>query len=414
MSGQEIAIRGLSSTNAIESNILLRRCIRCTRLRRMRILYSHRIQSRDGQSVHVEELILAFRSAGHEVMVVGPGVYEKAEFGGESNLVAVARRMLPGFARELAELAYNVPATVRLARAFHAFRPDFIYERYNLYFIAGAVLARWLGAPVLMEVNSPLARERSEFGGLKLQRLAFMVERFTWKSAARALPVTRVLGDIMVAAGVRADRIHVVPNGVVLDRFPCRPEAREGTPVVLGFVGFVRDWHGLDTVIAAMADDTAAKDVSLVVLGDGPVREELEQQAASLGIADRVRFTGLVPHDQVAGRVMNFDIALQPGVTPYASPLKIFDYMAAACAIVAPDQQNIREILEHERTALLFDPEVPGSHWDAIKRLIHDSTLRSRLGSNARAELEKRGYTWSGNASRIVAWARELQAEPGS
>jgi glycosyltransferase involved in cell wall biosynthesis len=363
--------------------------------------------------VHVEELIGAFRSAGHEVMVVGPRVYGNAEFGGESKLVAVVRRMLPGFARELAELAYNLPATVRLARAFRAFRPDFVYERYNLYFLAGSVLARWFNARLFLEVNSPLAEERSKFGGLKLRRLAFAVERFTWRSAARVLPVTRVLGDIVVAAGVRADRIHVVPNAIVLARFPARSESEDGAPIVLGFVGFVRAWHGLDTIIAAMAGDTEAKNVSLVILGEGPVREQLEQQAAALGIADRVRFTGLVPQDQVAGQVMKFNIALQPGVTPYASPLKIFDYMAAACAIVAPDQPNIREILEHERTALLFNPDVPGSHWAAIKRLIRDPALRRDLGANARAELEQRGYTWSGNASRVVSLAHELQTDTG-
>lgn len=71
----------------------------------MRILYSHRIQSRDGQSVHVEELIHAFRSAGHEVMVVGPSFYEATGFGGESRTVALVRRLLPGALQEVAELA---------------------------------------------------------------------------------------------------------------------------------------------------------------------------------------------------------------------------------------------------------------------------------------------------------------------
>ncbi len=377
----------------------------------MRILYSHRIQSRDGQSVHVDELIHAFRSAGHEVMVVGPRVYEKAKFGGESSLVAAIRRLLPGFARELAELAYNIPATVRLVRAWHTFKPQFVYERYNLYFLAGAILARWFNAPLFLEVNAPVAQERATFGGLKLRRLAGMVERFTWRSATGALPVTRVLGDIMVAAGVRDERILVVPNGIVLDRFPRRREPENGMQILLGFVGFVRDWHGLDGIIAAMAADRAARDVSLCVVGDGPARQQLEQQAAALGIADRVRFTGLVPQDKIASHVMRFDIALQPGVTPYASPLKIFDYMAAGCAIVAPDQPNIREILQHERTALLFDPNLAGAHWEAIRRLVDDTELRRALGANARTELEERGYTWVGNAARIVSWARTFQAE---
>ncbi len=371
----------------------------------MRILYSHRIQSRDGQSVHVEELIHAFRAAGHEVLVVGPGFYEKTEFGGESSLVATIRRILPGWAQELAELAYNAPATWRLWRAWRAFRPDVIYERYNLYFLAGAILARLFRAPVFMEVNSPLAEERVKFGGLKLRRLAFAVERFTWRSAALALPVTRVLADIMIAAGVDPNRVQVVPNGIVLDRFPPRASRAVDAPVVLGFVGFVRDWHGLDTVIDGMAREQAATSVTLAVVGDGPARDALEHQAATLGIADRVRFSGLVPHDQVAAHVMDFDIALQPGVTPYASPLKIFDYMAAGCAIVAPDQPNIREILEHEQTALLFDPASTDSRWAAIQRLIQDPALRLRLGFAARASLERRGYTWDGNAARIAGWA---------
>jgi uncharacterized membrane protein YdjX (TVP38/TMEM64 family) len=62
----------------------------------MKILYSHRIQSHDGQSVHVEELIRAFRAHGHEVLVVGPSFYDQSSFGGESKAVAILRRLLPG------------------------------------------------------------------------------------------------------------------------------------------------------------------------------------------------------------------------------------------------------------------------------------------------------------------------------
>ncbi len=71
----------------------------------MRILYSHRVGSRDGQSVHIEELVGALRSLGHEVLVVGPGFYEQAHFGGESRLVPWIRARLPAVVGELAELA---------------------------------------------------------------------------------------------------------------------------------------------------------------------------------------------------------------------------------------------------------------------------------------------------------------------
>ena len=62
----------------------------------MRILYSHRIQSRDGQSVHVEDLVAAFRAAGHEVLVAGPSFYESTGFGAETTWVAWLRAALPG------------------------------------------------------------------------------------------------------------------------------------------------------------------------------------------------------------------------------------------------------------------------------------------------------------------------------
>jgi len=372
----------------------------------MRILYSHRIQSRDGQSVHVEELIHAFRSAGHEVMVVGPSFYEAAGFGGESRTVALIRRLLPGALQEVAELAYNIPAWWRLRRIWRSFRPDFVYERCNLYFLAGALLARFEGATLFLEVNSPLAEERARFGGLRLRWLAAALERWTWRSATRILPVTRVLGDMLVAGGVAPDRVRVVPNGIVLDRFPERGPSDGG--VTLGFVGFVRAWHGLDTVINALAREPEAASLRLVVVGDGPARPDLEAQAAGLGVADRVRFTGLVAQDRVADHVLGFDIALQPAVTEYASPLKIFDYMAAGCAIVAPDQPNIREVLAHERTALLFDPAGSGGQWDSISRLLRDPDLRGALGRNARVRLIEADHTWAGNAGRIVGWAREV------
>lgn len=293
------------------------------------------------------------------------------------------------------------------------FKPDFIYERCNLYFLAGALLTRAGGPPLMLEVNSPLAEERARFGGLRLRPIAAWLERWTWRSPARVLPVTRVLGDMLVAGGVAPDRVRIVPNGIVLDRFPPR-DATPSDAVILGFVGFVRPWHGSDAVIDALAREPEARGVTLVIVGDGPARDALEAQARRLGVADRVRFTGLVPHDEVAAHVPRFDIALQPAVTAYASPLKIFDYMAAGCGIVAPDQPNIREILSDGETAELFDPVDARASWAAIAGLLADPERRRGMGDRARATLIARDHTWAGNARRIIAWARETRATPAN
>ncbi len=378
----------------------------------MRILYSHRIQSRDGQSVHVEELIAAFRQAGHEVRVVGPGFYDPGDFGGESRIVARLRALLPAALHEAAELAYNGPAYRRLRHACREFQPDLIYERYNLYYLAGALLSRRRRIPLYLEVNAPIAEERARYSGLRLKRLARALERWVWRSATRVLAVTDVLGRMVAAEGVEPRRVAVIPNGIDPRRFASLPGRPAGdTPLVLGFVGFVRSWHGLDAVISAMAADDASPALRLVVVGDGPARPELESLTATLALGDRVSFSGLAAREAVPELVAGFDIALQPKVVAYASPLKVFEYMAAGRAIVAPDQPNIREVLTHGETALLFDPAEGGSVWRAIQRLVADPGLRQRLGEAARAEITRRDYTWERNAERIVAMARADRAD---
>jgi glycosyltransferase involved in cell wall biosynthesis len=198
----------------------------------------------------------------------------------------------------------------------------------------------------------------------------------------------------------------VVPNGADPDAYIGLPPYRpSGDRVMVGFVGFVRPWHGLDRLVAAMAAHQGGPIVELLVVGDGPARAALEAQAIELGIATRVRFTGVVERAAVPALVANFDVALQPSAVDYASPLKIFDYMAGGRPIVAPDQPNIREILSNELTALLFPPGDHAAMWQAVLRLAADPELRARLGGAARAEILRRDYTWHANARRITGWA---------
>ena len=82
--------------------------------------------------------------------------------------VSNAIRRMPAAVSELAELAYNSIAFSRLEEAYASFQPDILYERYNLFLLAGQWLSRTYNLPMLLEVNSPLADERSEHGRLCL------------------------------------------------------------------------------------------------------------------------------------------------------------------------------------------------------------------------------------------------------
>lgn len=380
----------------------------------MKILYHHRTASKDGQAVHIEELVGALRELGHDVRVVGP-TDSGGSMGDDATWVHRLKATLPKAAYEILELAYTLFAYRRLVTVAREFRPDFIYERYNLFLLAGLMLKRRLGIPLLLEVNSPLAEERGRFGGLGLPRLARWAESRAWRGADFVLPVTGVLAGHVSAMGVSPEHISIIPNGINRVHFAAAPpveiaKQKQGLAgsLVLGFTGFIRDWHGVDRVIRWMASADAPINAVLLVVGDGPVRGSLEGLAADLSLRDRVRFTGVVPRERVPEHVAAFDIALQPAVNAYASPLKLFEYLALGKAVIAPRQPNIEEILTHEDNALLFDAAEAGAMEQGLTRLCEDPILRGRLAAAAAATIDRLDLTWLGNARRVVDLAGKV------
>lgn len=383
--------------------------------RTMRILYHHRIRSKDGQAVHLEELVGALRELGHEVLLVGPRHFASAEFGYEPTLLAKLKGLIPGAIYELLELGYNLPAFLRLCLAYLRFRPDFVYERYNLYSLAGAILGKLVSAPLLLEVNAPLAHERGRYGGLAFPTLARALETWTWRSAAAVLPVTKVLADEVERGRVSPERIEVIPNAIDLERFvqASSPETAKSQiglegKLIVGFIGFARDWHGLDKIVELLARPEVPKNLHAMIVGEGPAIGNLKVLAGALGAADRVTFAGLVKRDKIATFVSALDIALLPSCVDYCSPLKLFEYMALGKAIVAPDQPNIREAVSDGVSALLFGPGHCASMEEGVLRLTADADLRRRLGGAAQSLIRSRGFTWRRNAERVVELGRRL------
>lgn len=380
----------------------------------MKILFHHRIASRDGQSVHIEELIAALRRQGHETVLVGPPGFGATGFGGSSALVDRLKRLAPGAAYELMEIAYNVRAFPRLRAAVRAHRPDVVYERFSLFLFAGLLLRRLGGPPLLLEVNSPLFEERARNDGLKLRGLGRRAQGWLWRGADHVLPVTGVLARIVAEYGAAPERVSVVPNGIDPARFGDAPDTGEakralGLPprLTLGFTGFVRGWNAVHTLIDFSADHPVL-DLQVLLVGDGPARGSLEAHAAERGVADRLTITGVVGRDDVARHVAAFDVAVIPGVTPYASPLKLFEYMQLGRPIAAPDMDNIREVLTDGVDAALFDPSRTGAMEEALLLLCSDGRLRARLGAAARETVSARSFTWDRNAERVAAIAAKL------
>ena len=226
------------------------------------------------------QMVDAFRAIGHEVIVIGPPVLNTLESGGTFKMVRALKRFLPQVVFELFELLHAIPSYFILLWTWLRYRPDILYERFSLFQLAGVWLRRTVGIPLILEVNSPLVVERGGVDGLQLKWLAARCETFIMRSADRVLPVSGVLANMLCDAGHEKNNIEVVHNGVDLAQFACQADstaAKEALGLqgqtVIGFAGFVRDWHRLESVLELLAENTASKQYRFLIVGDGNERE---------------------------------------------------------------------------------------------------------------------------------------------
>jgi glycosyltransferase involved in cell wall biosynthesis len=183
---------------------------------------------------------------------------------------------------------------------------------------------------------------------------------------------------------------------------------------VLGFVGGLRPWHGVEILPELIAQlRQRHPSLRLVIAGDGQLRPQLERSLHEKGVAEAVIFTGAVSHMEMPGIIRQFDVALAP-YPPldhafYFSPLKVFEYMACGVAVVAANCGQIAEIIRDNETGLLYPPGDLSALTAACHRLLANPKLRFALGQAA-AGLIRHQYTWEQNAARITALVTSLIA----
>jgi glycosyltransferase involved in cell wall biosynthesis len=410
----------------------------------MHVLYHHRTTGQDAQGIHIQEILRAFHALGHSTDLVSfadrkrrrpagapnanphattrregahalrPATSEPLEVpaarGGERYSWLAKLRNL-AIVYEIAELGYNAWGFWALSRAVRRRRPGLLYERYSLFNVSGVLVSRLWRIPMVLEVNAPLALEKERYEKLALRRLAYGLERWICSHSTRTIVVSTPMKKILESEGVPAGHMVVVSNGVntveiasALGRCDVRAKYGIGAKLVLGFVGWFKPWHRLDTVIDLLASRPQWRGrIHLLFVGDGPEMAPLRALARARGVESSVTFTGPVGRDLIYDHIDAFDVALQPHVTDYASPMKIFEYLALGKCVVAPDLENIREILTHGEDGLLFRPGDAADMGRAIELLVNDPARVQRMGKKARAKIETRRYYWVENARRALA-----------
>lgn len=368
-----------------------------------------------GCSVHVQAVVRAFAARGDRVTLLASRWDAEAP----GDLRAIEQVALPPApkgepaARERLALGHNGALRAALNELDGV---DMVYERYSLWSHAAMTWAEQAGVPAVLEVNALLIDEQATHRTLVDRAGA---ERAAARALAGASAVVAVsdgvagwLGRFPEAAG----KVHVIANGFDPERFAVADAARQrpcsasgarspAPPFTVGFLGSLKPWHGLDTLVDAFAVvREGVPEARLRLIGDGPQTGAVRARLAARGLSDAATLTGAVDPAGVPAELAATDVAVAPypDLRPfYFSPLKIVESMAAGLPVVCSRVGGLDRLVEHGRTGLLVAPGDTTGLARALARLAADAAFRRRLGRAGRNRVLDR-HTWGAVVERVV------------
>lgn len=367
-----------------------------------------------GCSIHVQEITRAMLRQGNSVELMATRI------GGPSPpdlAVKLCDYSLPPSLslaeRELAQIA----AAERIADYLAVNRFDLLYERYSLWSAAPMQMAARCGIPSILEVNAPLIEEQLRHREMAHETHARQLRDEAFAAAGTIIAVSEGVANYVRQhlAGNDQHKVHVVTNGVDVDRFSPLVEPVLIPPAfTIGFLGTLKPWHGIETLLAAFEIvHQAQPGARLRIIGDGPLRSELESkvQEDCPQLTKAIDWVGAVTPDQVPAQLAALDVAVAPYPESkefYFSPLKVFEYMASGCAVVASDIGQLQGLIQHRVNGYLYPP---GDVAELAERLLELSlrpALCEQLGQAARLSMVAK-HTWNSTLSNILQYASSDQ-----
>jgi len=316
---------------------------------------------------------------------------------------------------DLARLGMGVLNAYRAWRELGG-RVDWVYERFAVLQSLGWIFG-YKGVPWILETNGLFSDEaKTERKSLILTGVARRLEIAAYWRCDVLVCVSKALKEIVIEkTGLDPEKVLVIPNGVDTAFFDPALHApkRKFEGFTVGFVGSLLAWQGIDQLLAAVSDlNKEGLPIHVVVVGDGPAREEWERLAQDLGINNIVHFAGRVPSDQVPGYIAGFDAGfsghkeLKIGAM-YHSPLKLYEYLSMGKPVIASSFDDARGLLGGGNALFLF---VPGDLEDlkrALKEAYYARSSFAEAGAFSREETV-RHHSWEARVREMISRVEEI------
>lgn len=227
------------------------------------------------------------------------------------------------------------------------------------------------------------------------------VERTALRWAAAVIVTTQELANL-VSGRIGTQRVYLIPNGVDTSLFAPGHKLPDDYPPTIGFVGRLERQKNLDLLIDAAASMDIG--VRLLLIGEGKLRSELEQQAARLGV--EASFTGTLPHKQLPDYLRRCSVFVLPSLIE-GHPKALIEAMACELPCIVSDCMGNRAVISDGYNGLLF-PRGDGAALRAqLERVFRDPALARRLGQEARKTAVER-FDLTRVLAREVALLKEV------
>lgn len=271
---------------------------------------------------------------------------------------------------------------------------DWAYERYGAF----QGLGWWFqqkGIPWILETNELYyVNAVEDRKSVMLRSVLRIQERWAYQKCDILVCISQALADLVMRnTGIPASKIVVLPNGVDikhLDPSHAHPVRFFDSPTI-GFVGQLQAWQRLDLLIEAVARlRREGISYSLVVVGNGPMREPWEALVASLGLSEQVRFVGRVPWEEIPDYIAGFDLGYAGAIplaagSMYLSPLKLYEYTAMGKPVVAADYSDARNLIADGAAGYLFESGNREDLCRALRRAYEEREHWLEIGARSRS-----------------------------
>jgi PEP-CTERM/exosortase A-associated glycosyltransferase len=317
----------------------------------------------------------------------------------------------------------------RLLEVAQREKPDLLHAHSPVLDAIPALrVGRQLGIPVVYEVRAFWEDAAVDHGttteGSPRYRLTRRLETHALKRADHVFTICEGLRSDIVARGIASAKVTVIPNAVDIEGFELGGQADPALKAklgldgatVLGFIGSFYAYEGLDLLLAAMPALLQQRpDLRVLLVGGGPQDAALKAQAAALGIADKVVFTGRVPHAEVTRYYDLVDLLAYPRhsmrLTELVTPLKPLEAMAQGRLFVASDVGGHKELVRDGETGFLFKAGSAEALAGAVLQTLARQADWPRMRLQARQFVETE-RNWRNSVARYPAAYRSVLREP--